>query len=133
MNNKQVKSGQALKPCPFCGGKAEGPYNETAGTARDNKWRISCTSWCASMYRNQKKQVLRDWNKRANDFTEGRQVTTELTHLVRLLSEQVEKKEERIKSLEESADPDDWKKAYSKKLVTMGLIEAKQIIQQQTT
>lgn len=57
----------------------------------------------------------------------------DIDNLIRLLGERIDEKEDAIKSLELSANPNDWKKAYMEKLVVMGIIEAKQLLQQKAT
>lgn len=55
----------ALKECPFCGADPSQPEN-TAGISQRPRWEISCSQFCVSMFRDSKKQVVADWNKRAS-------------------------------------------------------------------
>ncbi len=55
---------EQLKPCPFCGTAACEPENITP-TKRPS-WKIRCTWYCVSMVRSTKKEVIKDWNTRAN-------------------------------------------------------------------
>lgn len=53
----------ALRPCPFCGAGVNEPINETPG--KRPTWAISCTQFCITMRRGSRKQVVTDWNTRA--------------------------------------------------------------------
>jgi len=50
-----------LKACPFCGGAASDPTNESKGRP---VWIISCYQFCISMRRNSKSEVIECWNTR---------------------------------------------------------------------
>ena len=55
-----------LKPCPFCGGKAE-MLNYS-----DNEWLVHCTV-CDGMverWRETEHEAIEQWNRRANDETD---------------------------------------------------------------
>jgi len=59
-----------LKPCPFCGGKAEGPfyYDPYYGYQGDcGSYTIECNACRALVNQRTKEQVIDIWNRRAED------------------------------------------------------------------
>ena len=58
-----------LKPCPFCGGKAEiyqyDPFDGYQGDCSMNI--VHCTRCGAAFERRRKEQAMDAWNRRAND------------------------------------------------------------------
>ena len=61
-----------LKPCPFCGGKAElyesEAYNLKTETKEKNiRWFVMCEQCTALTCGALKKKAIEAWNRRAND------------------------------------------------------------------
>ena len=73
MGNEELKSGsEELKPCPFCGGKAElyesEAYNLKTETKEKNiRWFVMCEQCTALTCGALKKKAIEAWNRRAGE------------------------------------------------------------------
>jgi Lar family restriction alleviation protein len=68
LQNSIVKVGvmtMELKPCPFCGGKAEVVDNEYFVDV--SCAHIHCRGYAASLMYNNKKEAIEAWNRRADN------------------------------------------------------------------
>jgi len=97
--------------------------------ANDNHWPVGTNLFDAQQAEEMIKYLLAADDSERTSEADGE--VSPLNTLVTLLTERIKEKEEHIKRLELSGNPNDWKRAYSEKLVVMGIIEAKQLIQQE--
>lgn len=64
-----------LKPCPFCGGKAE--LVGTGNFCGNCAYSVSCTSCnCNTDWLANKKEVVEAWNKRAFDYETANHISS---------------------------------------------------------
>jgi len=69
---------EELKPCPFCGGKAElyesEAYNlKTETKEKDIRWFVMCEQCTALTCGALKKKAIEAWNRRASDGRSDKQ------------------------------------------------------------
>ncbi len=62
-----VKSNKKLKPCPFCGDKAEVLLDSLAFTKGLTFFKVKCRFCGAKITRLTKPEVVEAWNRRTNN------------------------------------------------------------------
>ena len=59
---------EQLKPCPFCGGKAQIFTDDEMGYLGNNQYLVKCENClCGTGHYNNPECAIEAWNKRAND------------------------------------------------------------------